>query len=162
MNAIALLQFQHAQVAELFARIHRAGRDTELKRDLFDQIADKLAIHTAIEEHYFYPAVKAQRTETLLLESVQEHLQMKRELATLMEVDADDEVFEAKLRALQEDVEHHVRREEDDLFPKVSRILDEEQLDALGQAMSQERDELEGNGQPRDQIPAETEAAAPI
>jgi hemerythrin superfamily protein len=162
LNAIDLLKCQHAEVAALFARVHGAGRDTDLKRDLFDEIADKLAIHTAIEEHYFYPAVKAQRSETLLLESVQEHLQIKRELATLMDVDADDEVFEAKLMALQEDVEHHVHHEEDDLFPRVSRILNDEQLCALGQAMSQERDELEGRGQPRGPIPIQTASVATI
>jgi len=161
MNAIELLKSQHREVAKLFSKAEKAKRPAD-KGELFDQIADKLAVHAAIEEHHFYPAVKAKRTEDILLESLEEHLGIKRVIADLMDTDADDETFGAKLKVLQEQVEHHVEEEETDLFPKVSKLFDGEQLEAIGQEMSAEQAELEAEGSPRRSVPSETEHAASI
>jgi hemerythrin superfamily protein len=162
MNAIDLLESQHSEVADLFSQIEDAGDDADLKGDLFEELADKLAVHAAIEEHHFYPAVKAKRTEDILLEALEEHLQIKRSLADLLETDPSDETFDAKMKVLQEEVEHHVEEEESDLFPKVRKLFDKEQLEAIGQEMSAEQAELEEKGQPHKMIPAETEHAATI
>lgn len=95
MNAVAKLERQHREMEELFAKLERADRD-ERKQKLFTQIADKLAVHASIEEEAFYPAVKAKRTEDILLESLEEHLGIKRVLADLINLDAGDETFDAK------------------------------------------------------------------
>jgi len=154
MNAIDLLKSQHHEVSKLFSQIEKAP--TEEKTELFEEIADKLAVHAAIEEHHFYPAVKAKRTEDILLESLEEHLGIKRVIADLLEVDAEDETFDAKVKVLKEQVEHHVEEEESDLFPKVKKLFDKEQLEAIGQEMSAEQAELEEKGDPRQAVPAET------
>jgi hemerythrin superfamily protein len=161
MNAIELLESQHREVESLFSKIEKA-RSTASKTKLFEQIADKLAVHAAIEEHHFYPAVKHKRTEDILLESLEEHLAIKRVLADLLELEAGDETFDAKLEVLKEEVEHHVEEEESDLFPKVRTLIDQEQLEAIGQEMSDEQDELEERGDPRNAVPAETGQAASI
>lgn len=161
MNAIDLLESQHREVANLFEKIEGA-RNRETKERAFVRLADGLAIHAAIEEHHFYPAVRAKRTEDILLESLEEHLAIKRVLSDLLEVDTNDETFDAKLKVLKEEVEHHVEEEERELFPKVRKILDEGQLEALGQAMSAEHDELEEKGNPRDAVAGETDKAAPL
>jgi Hemerythrin HHE cation binding domain len=96
-----------------------------------------------------------------LLESLQEHLGIKRVLADLLETDAADETFDAKIKVLKEQVEHHVGEEESDLFPKVKKIIDAEVLEALGQEMSAEQSELEAS-RPRDSIPSETDEAATL
>ena len=160
MNAIKLLESQHREVAKLFSQIESA-KDVSTKEALFEKIADSLAAHAAIEEHQFYPAVRARRTEDILLEALEEHLGIKRVLADLLEIDASDETFDAKVKVLKEQVEHHVGEEESDLFPKVRKILDAERLEALGQEMSAEQDELE-EGHPRESIPKETDKAAPL
>jgi hemerythrin superfamily protein len=160
MNAIDLLKSQHREVSKLFSKIEKASASD--KAELFDQIADKLAVHAAIEEHHFYPAVKAKRTEDILLESLEEHLGIKRVIADLMEVDAEDETFDAKVKVLKEQVEHHVKEEESDLFPKVKKLFDKEQLEAIGQEMSAEQAELEANGEPRRSVPSETGHPASI
>jgi hemerythrin superfamily protein len=161
MSAIDLLESQHRQVEKLFKQIEKVS-DSEKKTRLFEEIADKLAIHAAIEEHHFYPAVKAKRTEDILLEAVEEHLTIKRSLADLLKTDVDDQTFDAKLKVLKEEVEHHVEEEESDLFPKVKRILTADDLDALEQQMIAEQEELEEEGNPRASIPGETGEAAPI
>ena len=161
MNAIDLLLSQHREVDELFSKIESA-KSEDKKAELFDEIADKLAIHAAIEEHHFYPAVKAARTEDILLESLEEHLGIKRVLADLLDISVDDETFEAKVSVLKEQVEHHVEEEESELFPKVKKLFDKDELEAIGQAMSAEQAELEEQGAARENVRAETDAPASI
>lgn len=160
MNAIDLLKSQHRTVEKLFSKIAGAKEDAK-KQELFNQVADALAAHAAIEEHQFYPAVKAKRTEDILLESLQEHLGVKRVIADLLKTPAGDQTFDAKIKVLKEQVEHHVEEEESDLFPKVKKLLDVEYLEALGQEMSAEFEILQA-GEPRKAVPSETKTAASI
>jgi hemerythrin superfamily protein len=159
MDAITLLESQHREVDKLFGKIESAKAAAE-KQKLFETIADKLAVHAAIEEHQFYPAVKAKRTEDILLESLEEHVGIKRVLADLLKTGPGDETFDAKITVLQEQVEHHVQEEEKDLFPKVRKLLNKEQLEALGQEMSAEQATLEQGGKPRTEIPSQIGQAA--
>jgi hypothetical protein len=160
MSAIDMLEDQHREVEELFEDFEEAeGRE---KRAIFREIADKLAIHAAIEEKHFYPAAKAPQTEDLLLESAEEHLSVKRLIADLLNLSEKDETFEAKVKVLQEQVEHHVEEEEGELFPKVQKLLDGTMLEALEQEMMATQDELESKGEPSAQVPSETDKAAPV
>jgi hemerythrin superfamily protein len=159
MNAIDLLESQHREVEKLFSKIEKS-KSEDAKGKLFEEIADKLAVHAAIEEHHFYPAVKANRTEDILLESLEEHLGIKRILADLLEIEPSDETFDAKVKVLKEQVSHHVEEEESELFPKVKKLLSKEQLEAIGQEMSAEQAELEDGGEPRLAIPGEATHAA--
>src|SRR5436190_24115541 len=102
MSAIDMLESQHREVEKLFAAFEKAS--AAKKRDIFLQIADKLAVHATIEEKHFYPAAKNDETEDLLAESVEEHLSVKRLIADLLE-DDDDETLEAKVTVLKEQVE---------------------------------------------------------
>jgi hemerythrin superfamily protein len=161
MDAIELLKSQHREVEKLFAQIERSS-SAGAKGKVFATIADKLAVHAAIEEHQFYPAVKARRTEDILLEALEEHLGIKRVLADLLETDAADETFDAKIKVLKEQVEHHAKEEEEDLFPKVKKVLGKEDLEALAQNMLAEQVELEEKGDPRAAVPGETSHAASL
>ncbi|HZX94017.1 MAG TPA: hemerythrin domain-containing protein [Myxococcales bacterium] len=160
MDAIELLKTQHQEVKTLFKKIEKA--DEGEKEDLFDQIADALAVHAAIEEKHFYPATRNARTEELLQEAVEEHLSVKRLIADLLELSPSDPQFDAKISVLQEQVEHHVGEEEGDLFPKVKKILAADELEDLGVVMEDMADELKAGGAPREQVPAETGSAAPL
>jgi len=159
MNAIELLESQHREVEKLFAKLEKASTARE-KAKLFAQLADDLAIHATIEEHQFYPAVRAKRTEDILLESLEEHVGIKRVIADLLEINASDETFDAKIKVLKEQVEHHVKEEEGELFPKAKKVLDAKEMEALGAALADERDVILEQGKPRDAIPAETAHAA--
>jgi hemerythrin superfamily protein len=161
VNAVDLLESQHREVEELFAELDKADRPARKQR-LFSEIADKLAVHASIEEQAFYPAVKAKRTEDILLESLEEHLGIKRVLADLIDIDASDETFDAKAKVLKEQVEHHVGEEEDDLFPKVKKLFDEDTLIAIAQQMTLLQEELLAKGSPRLAVLAQTDEAAPL
>ncbi len=161
VDAVELLKGQHREMEELFDRLEKASGG-EGKRKLFTEIADKLAIHATIEERDFYPAVKAKRTEDILLESLEEHLGIKRVLADLLAIDVGDDTFDAKAKVLKEQVEHHVEEEEDDLFPKVKKLMDKETLIAIAQQMTATQEELIAKGSPRKAVPSETDRAAAL
>ena len=160
MNAIDLLKQQHREVEKLFAQFEAA--ETEDKKEIFNQIADALAVHATIEEKQFYPAAKSHKTEDILLESLEEHLGVKRIIADCLDADATDETFEAKVKVLKEQVEHHVGEEENQLFPMVQRQLGSRKLDALGEAMEAEAADLLVEGAPRLAVPSETAEAHPL
>jgi hypothetical protein len=161
MNAIELLKSQHRNVEELFSKIGGA-QDSNEKERTFIELADSLAIHTSIEEHHFYPGVNQQATEEILLESVEEHLGIKRVLSDLLEIPVDDQTFDAKLKVLEDLVSHHVEEEETTLFPKIAGTVDEADLDEIAAAMREEQAELQERGDAREAVQTETERAAPI
>jgi hypothetical protein len=161
MSAIDMLQADHREVEELFETFE-AAKDARQQRAIFERIADKLAVHAAIEEQYFYPAVRADETEDLLLQAAEEHLAIKRVIADLLKLDAKDETFAAKVKVLREQVEHHVDEEEAELLPQVRALLDEETLLALEQEMVATREELLAKGNPRESVPGELDEAARV
>jgi len=159
MNAIKLLKQQHREVESLFKQLEKA-KSARPRKKAFEQIADKLAVHATIEEKHFYPSVKRRATEEMLLESVEEHLGVKRVIADLLELEAGDATFEAKAKVLKDLVEHHVQEEEKMLFPKVSKLIDADELETIGEEMEATMEELLENGSPRSAVPSETERAA--
>ena len=161
MDAIELLKAQHREVEALFGALGRA-KGPDRKDRLFDQIADKLAVHASIEEIHFYPAVKARRTQDILLESLEEHLGIKRVLADLLDIDALDETFDAKIKVLEELVRHHVDEEEHELFPKVKKLMDRQALESLASAMEDTETRLLEIGTPRKTVPGETSFPATL
>src|SRR5207248_2533739 len=115
-----------------------------------------------IEEKIFYPSVLDDETCELLLESTEEHLAAKRVIADLLELDPEDEHWDAKMHVLKEQVLHHAKEmEEGKLFPILEERLTEDQRFGLGNelvAMFEDLIERE----PRMNVPAETNQAAPL
>lgn len=161
-DALELLISQHEEVEMLIEKIEDSS-DPSVKGQLFERLADQLAAHATIEEKLFYPAVMAGDTRELLLEAAEEHLSVKRLLADMMELDPDDERFDAKLLVLRDQVSHHAHEEEEDeLFPKVRRMFDADDLAALGNEMLAMFERLLEQGDPRRSVPAETREAAAL
>jgi hemerythrin-like domain-containing protein len=148
MNAIELLEQQHRQVEELFSQIE-SSHDVDEMADIFAELADAFLVHSHIEEEIFYPAVFAERTEEELRQAVEEHLQVKRIIADMLDVDPSDEQWTAKCTVLLEDIQHHVEEEEGELFPLVQRQFGEKRLRELGAQMQERAEELKSEGEPR-------------
>lgn len=135
MDAITLLKEDHQKVKKLFTTLEKEknGRAKTLR-----ELASELTVHAEIEETLFYPAVKeAKKTHAIVLESYEEHKQVKTLLTELERLDPASDVWEAKLTVLKEDVEHHVKEEEGELFPKVREILPAAELKTLGTRMQE-------------------------
>ena len=160
MNAIDFLVSQHRSMETMLAGVLDAA--TEARPRLYAEAADQLTMHISAEEVVFYPAVKAARTEDILLESLEEHLSLKRLMADLLTLGQDEPTFVPKFKVLKEQAEHHHQEEEEHLFPKVKALLDASRLEELGAEMiaMQTRQKMEGS--PRDNVSGETDAAAPL
>jgi len=142
-NAIELLKADHAEVKQLFDRFEKLGEDgpQDEKEEIVRDACAKLTVHATIEEEIFYPAAReVPECEALLNEAEVEHGTAKDLIATLDGMDAGDEMFDANFTVLTEYIKHHVKEEEGELFPQVSKSdLD---LDALGEQLAARKDEL--------------------
>src|SRR5688572_26868713 len=118
MNAITLLIDQHRKLEGLM-KIGLEAQQPQPRAQALAHAGDDLTKHLTSEEEVFYPAVKSSSTEDILLESLEEHLSLKRLLADLIALDPAAETWEAKFKVLAEQTEHHHKEEEEHLFPKV-------------------------------------------
>jgi hemerythrin superfamily protein len=145
MEAIALLQHDHEEVERLFRQFEKLTERAHKSREkIVRSVIRELAIHAAIEEMLFYPAVRTaalkatprtlKEAADTVLESLEEHHVVKWTLSELEKMSPEDERYEAKFTVLMESVRHHVE-EEEELFPKVRRLLDARLLDQLGERM---------------------------
>jgi hemerythrin superfamily protein len=162
MDAIRVLLRQHRAVEKLFQKFEEED-DVELKRAACQEIGDALAIHTTIEEKLFYPATKEARTEQQLLDAVKEHVATRRTIADVVEEeDLDEAHLSARIRALKDQVAHHVREEEREFFPKVKKFLDVHQLDRLGDQLEDMSAEMKARASLPMHATGETDHSAPI
>lgn len=138
MDAFNLLKADHRKVEELFAQLESARGQAKLR--VFEQIKTELDLHTHIEETIFYPALEEPKeTHDLTLEAYEEHDVVKKLLKELSRAKTATEEWEAKAKVLQENVEHHVEEEENELFKKADSALSDEELEELGQEMEAEK-----------------------
>jgi hemerythrin superfamily protein len=154
MDAITLLEQDHKTVEALFARFEKLGpRARTGKQAVVERIVRELAVHAAIEEAVFYPAIRAatedRDTDDLVLESLEEHHIMKWTLSELDGMNPDDERYDAKVTVLMESVRHHVEEEERELFPKAGQSLGAERLDELGRALAKAKKAAPNRPHPR-------------
>lgn len=146
MNAIQFLRGQH-RVVEMIFELIESSQGAEDKVTFARDLAHALAGHAAIEERILYPALMAGDTEALLREAVNEHLAVERPLADILQRRVADDSFDALIKVLKAEVEHHVEEEEDELFPRVQKDLPEDLLAEMGARMEAlfaelEKDEL--------------------
>lgn len=143
MNAIELLKADHDVVEDLFKKVE--STDESKHPALFDQIRMELEVHTHIEETIFYPKLKDGGDKELVditLEGIEEHHQVKMFLKELSALSDNSEKFEPKLKVLMEDVQHHVKEEEEEMFPLVKDQFDKETLEGLGADMQAEKEKF--------------------
>jgi hypothetical protein len=142
LDAIALLKADHRKVEDLFAKFESAKGDGA-KRKLAEQICMELTIHTQIEEDIFYPACEGKVEEDLIKEAYVEHDGAKVLIAQIEAGGPNDEFYDAKVKVLSEEIEHHVEEEEkrvEGMFAQAKKAgLD---MDALGQQMAAEKERL--------------------
>ncbi len=139
-NATTLLRADHKLVSGLFAEYEKT-RSIEKKKQLVAKICTELSVHAQVEEEIFYPAVKlALKDSGLIPEATVEHATLKDLIAQVEGVEPDGEMFDAKIKVMCEYVEHHVKEEQTEMFPKAKAA----KLDTaeLGARLSERKTEL--------------------
>jgi hemerythrin superfamily protein len=142
-DAITLLTEDHEHVKALFEQYETLGdRAMVSKQKLALQICEELTKHATAEEEIFYPAVRAAiKEEDLVDEAVVEHASAKDLIAQIIAMEASDDLYDAKVKVLSELIDHHVKEEESEMFPKARKAKLE--LDELGAAIAARKEEVE-------------------
>jgi hemerythrin superfamily protein len=138
MQATDLLEQQHRKVEALFAKLEGDDSQPAAKQELVEELANDLAAHMTIEQELFYPAVH-EIDAKLVAESLEEHALAELGLRRLLAASSDD-AFKARVTALKELIQHHVKEEEHELFPEVEKAMDADKLEELGAQMKERFD----------------------
>ncbi len=142
-DAIALLTADHNDARAIFNKFEELGeRAFATKKKLALEVCNMLTVHAKIEEEIFYPALRTQGKEfqDLLDEAEVEHAGAKELIAQIEGMDPEDDLYDAKVKVLGEQIDHHATEEEDEMFPKTRKTkLD---LVALGEELLARKEEL--------------------
>jgi hemerythrin superfamily protein len=132
-DATQILTADHKKVSKIFAEFEKSKEDSEQKQTLVKMACDELTIHAQIEEEIFYPALHEalkESDEELVDEAEVEHATIKQLVETLRTSDPEDRLYDANVTVLSEYVKHHVKEEQDEIFPKArkAKALDLKQM----------------------------------
>lgn len=155
-DATHILADDHRKVEKLFEQYEKASGDGR-KREIAGRICTELKVHAMIEEEIFYPALEGKIEEDLLKEAYVEHDGAKVLINQIETGGPDDEFYDAKVKVLQEEIEHHVKEEEKErgnMFQQ-ARAADVD-LDALGEQMLARKEELMAQAEAEGLPPAQT------
>jgi hemerythrin-like domain-containing protein len=142
MNGLELLKEDHRKVQELFGQVKTIGNERQRKQ-LYYKIKVELDTHTYIEEKVLYATLKKYKEfKEMALVAVEEHLQVKNLLREIDRLSEGSERFEPKLMVLIENVNHHIKKEEGEMFPEVEGRFSEGQLEDLGQSLEAAKKEF--------------------
>ena len=154
-DACDLLDADHKAVKKMFKEYDeltssRARSAMQKRKDLAMQICQELTVHAQVEEEIFYPALRAAMKDTDLIdEAAVEHQTAKDLIAQIQAAGEPDDMFDAKVKVLGEYIDHHVKEERGEIFPK-ARATRKLNLVAM-------RDELEAR---KEELMSEMGAAA--
>ena len=146
-DACGLLDADHRNVKKMFKEYEeltqsRARSATQKKKELAQQICMELTVHAQIEEEIFYPALREAIKDTDLLDEAEvEHQSAKDLIAQIQAAGEPDDMFDAKVKVLGEYIDHHVKEEKNEIFPKArsARKLD---LVAMREELEARKEEL--------------------
>lgn len=141
-DAVALLKADHRKVEELFEQFEQTN-GAKTKQKLAEEICMELKIHTIIEEEIFYPACEGKVEEDMLQEAYVEHDAAKVLIGDIEEGSPDEEFYDAKVKVLKEEIEHHVEEEEkrmEGIFSQARKAGVD--MDALGVQLADRKQQL--------------------
>jgi len=140
-NAFELLEQDHREVEEWFDEYDELNKDDNRKGPLAAKICLALKVHAQIEEEIFYPqAREATKDKDLVDEAVVEHATVKNLIGEIEAMEVGEELYDAKMRVLGEMVKHHIKEEEEELFPELEAAKMD--LDTVGKEIAERKEEL--------------------
>jgi iron-sulfur cluster repair protein YtfE (RIC family) len=140
MDVLELLKRDHQKVKQLLEQ-GQSAEDKKRMKQIFKEVKPELETHTRLEETIFYPAMEEyEELKDMVLESLEEHRQVKTILREISRLTPSSERFAAKFKVLKDDVEHHAEEEEEGkMFPKIRETIDSDELERLGEEVEAAR-----------------------
>jgi Hemerythrin HHE cation binding domain len=136
-DVIEVLEQDHREVEQMFAELESLrGAATEeqksRRKDVADQVTIELVRHSVAEEVLVYPQVETQVSAEEAEHARKEHAEAEETLARLEKLDADEPEFDAELATLMEEIRHHIKEEEGQMFVHMRQVIDADELRKLG------------------------------
>ena len=142
-SATNQIRLDHTHVLTAF-RQYEVGSPARLKKGLADNVCLAIEIHAQLEEEIFYPALRGKVEDDDLDEAYVEHDGAKVLINEIEAGSASDDFYDAKVKVLKEEIEHHVKEEErqaDSMFSQARKA--DVDLVALGEQLAQRKQELQ-------------------
>ena len=144
IDAIKLLTDDHKEVHALFQKYKKlVGKDIAgaERQPLAEQICMMLSAHAAIEEEIFYPAAREAGVDSDQLDEAEvEHASCKDLIAQIRDMSPSEDCYDAKVTVLGEYIDHHVKEEQDEIFPKCRKSTMD--LNGVGASMTARKEVL--------------------
>ena len=150
MDVIKLLKEDHQKVKAMLKELEGTTERAAKKRaELFAEVERELKLHELVEEEIVYPAFREKsKLKDIVLEGIEEHHVVDLIMDEIANEPVTDESWAAKVKVMQENVEHHVEEEEEKMFPQARKLFEEDELESLG-AQVEQRKRQEQTKQPK-------------
>jgi len=143
MDALTLLKEDHQKVKKIMGELEKTTeRGVKTREELFNKLVGELMVHEKIEEQIFYPrvrdAAKTKEVKDIVAESFEEHHFVNVVIGEIKDTTFDAEEWAAKFSVMKENIEHHAFEEEEgEMFPKVQKLFDKDELEQMGAEMEE-------------------------
>ena len=147
IDAVTLLTADHKKVKKLFQdfeKLKDGDGSTNEKSAIVQEICMELTVHTKVEEEIFYPAVRESIDDDDLMDEADvEHAGAKSLITELEAMKPGDDHYDAKVTVLGEYIDHHVKEEHEEMFPKAKKAKVD--MAQLGERIMRRKEELQAN-----------------
>jgi hemerythrin superfamily protein len=135
MDAIDLLEEQHAELMEFFSEL-KESEPGRARSQTFRKLQRSLLAHMVIEEELFYPAVAARSSDgEPVAEGYEEHSGARVSLSRCARALKEDDLFKVRIGVLKEMITHHIKEERELILPEAKQGLVAEERNELGAEM---------------------------
>lgn len=144
MDIFSLLKQEHETVKGIFEEIvNTSERARKTREELYETLYQELHSHAEAEQQTLYMRLeKEPELAHLMAEAKEEHMQAEKMLAELKEMDVATMEWMAKVTVLKENVEHHVKEEEGEMFKKAKKVLEKREAEEIGDLFMQKKEEI--------------------
>jgi hemerythrin superfamily protein len=138
MTIFQILKADHKKVSALLEKLEKTTEEkAEQREKLFAQFRTEMLTHAKAEEKAVYSHLKSEeKTKDITLEAYEEHALVEHLISQLDALDKSDETWTAKMTVLKEMIEHHVEEEEGDMFKKMKKTFDSNELESMAKEMT--------------------------
>src|SRR4051812_47987253 len=136
-DVIEILEHDHREVEQMFDELDSLKGDTSeeaksRRKDLVEQVTIELVRHSVAEEVLVYPKVADKISEEEADHARKEHAEAEETMAALEKLDPGDSEFESELSSLMDEIRHHIKDEEDEMFAHMRETFSQDELESLG------------------------------
>jgi hemerythrin-like domain-containing protein len=138
MDVIKLLKEDHRKVKKMLEELEETSESK--REELFAQVQHEVKLHELVEEQIVYPAFRQQsKLKDIVLEGYEEHHVVDLIMDEIAGEPVTDETWAAKVKVMQENLEHHIEEEEEKMFPQARKLFEDEDLEKLGEQVEQRK-----------------------